>query len=104
MTLNIELFWHHEDAVWQWFQTTELSKIPKAPPAKAVIEYFLYYNEEGKFLTLFRPEGSHMISGILKLTPASVREILNVNKLSRTIRESRNTMVAIDHYIKLLQL
>jgi len=103
MTLNIELFWHYEDQQWQWFQNTALSKIPKSAPAKAVIQYFLYYNEEGKFLTLFRPEGSHTISGILKLTPASIREILNVNKLSREVRESRSTKVAIDTYIKSLQ-
>ena len=103
MTLNIELFWHHEDQEWQWFQSTALSKIPKSPPAQAVIQHFLYYDEEGKFLTIFRPETSHTFCGILKLTPASLREILNVNKLSREVRESRETKIAIDTYIKSLQ-
>ena len=103
MTLNIELFWHHEDQQWQWYQTTELSKIPKSAPAKAVIQYFLYYDEDGKFLTIFRPEGAHTFCGMLKMTSASLREILNVNKLSRDVREARETKVAVDTYIKSLQ-
>ena len=103
MTINLELFWHHEDAVWQWFQNTELSKLPKSPPAQAVIQHFLYYDEAKKQLTIFRPDDVHTFSGILKMTPASLREILNINKLSRDVRESRETKIAIDNYIKSLQ-
>ena len=103
MTLNIELFWHHEDAIWQWFQNTELSKIPKSPPARAVIQYFLYFDETTKQLTIFRPENVHTFCGILKMTPASLRKILNINKLSREVRKSRETKIAIDNHIKSLQ-
>lgn len=103
MTINLELFWHHEDAVWQWFQNTELSKLPKSPPAQAVIQHFLYYDESAKVLTIFRPEGGHSFCGMLKMTTASLRKILNVNKLSREVRESRETKIAIDNYIKSLQ-
>ena len=103
MTLNIELFWHYEDQQWQWFQNTALSKIPKSAPAKAVIQYFLYYDEDGKFLTIFRPEGAHAFCGMLKMTSASLREILNINKLCRDVREARETKVAVDTYSKSLQ-
>ena len=103
MTINLELFWHHEDAIWHWFQNTELSKLPKSPPAQAVIQHFLYYDETAKQLTIFRPEEVHTFCGMLKMTTASLREILNINKLSREVRESRETKIAIDNYIKSLQ-
>ena len=103
MTLNIELFWGHEDQQWHWYQTTELSKIPKTAPAKAVIQYFLYFDEDNQCLTIKRPINGHAFCGILKMTPASLREILNINKLSRKVRESRETLIAVDNYIKNLQ-
>jgi hypothetical protein len=103
MTLNLELFWHHEDQIWQWFQSTELSKLPKSIPAHAVIQHFLYFDEDKKQLTIFRPDDVHTFCGMLKMTTASLREILNINKLSRDVRESRETKIAIDNYIKSLQ-
>lgn len=101
MNINIQLQWDALDPRWEVFNKTELAKILECPPGKAVIRYALLQDADGK-LCIFS-QGQTEVVGEIGFTPEGLREILEVNRLTRDIRTSRNTLIKVNHYILSLQ-
>jgi hypothetical protein len=101
MNINIQLFWDSLDQRWEVFNKTELAKVIECPPGKAIIRWPLLQTPDGK-LCIF-DHGETEVVGQIGFTPEGLREILKVNRLTRDIRTSRNTLISVNNYILSLQ-
>ena len=106
MNINISLHWNFSDPRWEVYNKTKLYAMHTALPSKAVCLYKLFVNSESK-LCIIPPQTEenhiHESCGIIGFTTESLRELLKVNKVSREIRESRETLNIINNYILSLQ-
>lgn len=98
MQIHIDLFWESLDPRWDVFNKTNLAKINECPPGKAVLKYNLY-QEDGKLRMIPIDPTTAEIVGQIGFPQPAVRQILNVNRLTREIRASRATFETLNLYI-----
>lgn len=102
MTININLDWDSLDPRWEVFNKTELAKTIEGKPSKAICKYPLFLIPENKIGVIAGTTPSIHI-GTIAFTAAGLREILDVKKLSRHLRECRTSYIKINQYILNLQ-
>lgn len=102
MTINIKMTWPDDHPYWKWFSETQLAHMPEGLPAKAVCKYPLFLISGNKVGVIGDTKPLVEV-GTIAFTAAGLREILGVTKLSRTLRESRKTLITINKYLIDLQ-